>query len=108
MDARSRDVPFRLQSAHTLFSGSFTSSRRVLALRSVVALSCRDIVWREGGKCKVLTELADLVACFRKDPTFVDQCSTAVARQHQHCCIKRRFLFTKHISCDYYYTEKSL
>ena len=36
-------VPFRLQSAHTLFSGRLTSSRSVFAFRSVVALSCFDI-----------------------------------------------------------------
>ena len=36
--------PFRLQSAHTLFSGRLTSSRRVRVKRSVVALSGFDIL----------------------------------------------------------------
>ena len=35
--------PFFLQSAQILFSGLFTNSLRVRALRSVVALFCRDI-----------------------------------------------------------------
>ena len=37
-------LPLRLQSAQTLFSGFLTSSRRILACFSVVALSCRDIL----------------------------------------------------------------
>lgn len=36
-------LPFRLQSAQTLFSGRFTSSRSVLVNLSVVALSCLDM-----------------------------------------------------------------
>lgn len=36
-------VPLRLQSAHTLFSGRFKSSRSVFAWRSVVCLSCLDM-----------------------------------------------------------------
>ena len=39
--------PFLRQSAHALLSGCFTSSRRIRALRSVVALSCRDMTQRE-------------------------------------------------------------
>jgi hypothetical protein len=38
--------PFFLQSAHTLFSGRFTSSRSVRVCLSVVCLSCRDIIYR--------------------------------------------------------------
>ena len=37
-------APFRLQSAQSLLSGCFTSSRRTFALRSVVALSGLCIV----------------------------------------------------------------
>lgn len=41
--------PLRLQSAHSLLSGCLTSSRRVFALRSVVALSGLYIVLDGGG-----------------------------------------------------------
>lgn len=37
---KQRHAPFRLQSAHTLFSGLFSSSRSTFACLSVVALSC--------------------------------------------------------------------
>lgn len=37
-------LPFRLQSAHNLFSGLLRSSLRVFACLSVIALSCRDMI----------------------------------------------------------------
>lgn len=37
-------APLRLQSAQSLFSGCLTNSRRIFALRSVVALSALYIV----------------------------------------------------------------
>lgn len=46
-DVMSRGSPFRLQSAQILFSGRFTSSRRIFACRSEVALSCLDIAGRK-------------------------------------------------------------
>ena len=41
-----RNAPLRLQSAQTLFSGLFSSSLSVLACLSVVALSCREPMFR--------------------------------------------------------------
>jgi hypothetical protein len=58
------DRPFLLQSAQDLLSGCLTSSRKIRALRSVVALSCRDMV--EAGREAVEGEAMRRVVGSRK------------------------------------------